>query len=115
MNSQIMPVPGPDGPTSAERTFSAKAGDPARFLAALDASERSLDIQAARSTPPSSLMDEIGAAGAAYDRLAAEGRSVRFAPQGQGHSIELHDDRTGSSTTITSSQAIDLARGGRGI
>lgn len=66
------------------------------------------------AVPPPEVLDAVGAAGAAYDRLRSGGRQLHFAtdPVTGRLSIEVHDLDGNVLTTLPPSRVLDLAAGG---
>ena len=111
MSSPVMPVPGVAVPTTAMPTVRTHAADSRDFAAELDAVERGFAIDAHTKAPPEHLLDEIAAAAALHDRLAAEGVHVSFStdPGSPGHATL--SDAEGSSTSLTAAAASEIACG----
>lgn len=66
------------------------------------------------ATPPPEVLDAVGTAAAAYDRLRTDGRRLHFAtdPVTGRLSIEVHDLDGNLLTTLPPSRVLDLAAGG---
>lgn len=113
MSSPVTPLVGAAAPTTAMPTARTQAADSRDFAAELDAVERGVAIDAHTSAPPAQLLDEMSAAAATHDRLAAEGVHLSFSAAGAGTpSLITLREADGTATTISAAAAGDIACGG---
>ncbi len=63
------------------------------------------------ATPPGELLDAIGAAAAAYERLEASGRQVRFTCAPGGLTIQVLDTEGELLGTVSPRDLLELAAG----
>jgi len=110
MNSPSLPLPGPYDPsTPAGSAVEVDVNDSAFVL------EREAlptpRIEASRGGPPVELMQEVAAAGAIAEQLAASGYEMRFflGEAGARVSIEIHDRDGNSLCTLAAAEAVQMA------
>ena len=113
MSFSIGSVPGPyarmapvQGPGAPNKT------DAARHTAVPDAV--SVDVNAIPDSPPAEVLDAMGVAAAAHDRLAAIDRGLSFkVDDATGKvTVEVHDADGKLLFTVPGSKALDIAAGG---
>jgi hypothetical protein len=116
MSSPIMPIRdlrvSSDIKSSIKSPKSSDADDVAAFVAQLAASERTLDIEAARGGPPQEVLEQIGGAARTGEALRERGQEVRFSFSETGRvKVELHGDDGGGVRTLSLTEVFDLAAG----
>jgi hypothetical protein len=80
------------------------------FLTALDSS---IAVDTIPSSPPPEVLDQMGGAAQAYERLSAQGRELRFAhDESSGRTtIEVRDRRGNILKRLSPAQALEVAAG----
>ena len=112
MSSPVTPVPGSRGPSEPMSPAPAHPGDPTGFAVELEAVERALTVDARTASPPPGLLEQVAAAGAVHDRLAAEGVHVSFSAANVGRpGAVMLQAADGSARSISLSEAGDIAAG----
>ncbi len=112
MSSPIMPIRDLRAPSEPTSPVRGDADDVAAFVAQLAASERTLNIEAARSGPPPEVLEQIGAAGRTGEALRERGQEVRFSFSDAGCvKVELHSDDGSGVRTLSTTEVFDLAAG----
>jgi uncharacterized protein YlxW (UPF0749 family) len=94
-------------------TSSQPARATAKTAAAQSASE-SVTVDTMPSSPPPEVLDAIGAAARAYDRLTANGVQLHFQVDGETGKVAVHVYDTQGSVlgSLAPSQVLDLATSG---
>jgi hypothetical protein len=112
MNSPILPVGGPSGPSIAGSAATV-AGDVDDLLAGLNAGGGALSLAVARIGPPLEVLEQIAAASATERRLRAGGQQLRFfaGTPGARMRVEIHDRDGRAVRTLTVSEAFNLVAG----
>jgi hypothetical protein len=112
MSSPIMPIRDLRVPSKPMSPVPGDGHDVAAFVAALAASERTLNIEAARGGPPPEVLEQIGVAGRTGEALRERGQEVRFSFSEAGRvKVELHNDDGGGVRTLSLTEVFDLAAG----
>jgi hypothetical protein len=69
-------------------------------------------ISGSADSPPPEVLDAIGVAADAWQRLTGSGHSLRFTPQGRGRvSVQVIDSSGATVGTLSASQALAVAAG----
>jgi hypothetical protein len=95
----------------------ATSAQPARAAASAAAAQpasESVTVDTMPSSPPPEVLDAIGAAARAYDRLTANGVQLHFQVDGQTGKVAVHVYDTQGSVlgSLAPSQVLDLATSG---
>ena len=113
MSSPIMPPQGPLAPTVSRPSARPQSVQPSAGAGSIQATGDPVSLDTFPSSPPQQVLDEISAAGAAYQRLQAQGRELVFSPDEQtgALTIKLRDHSGNDLRTVSPSEAIDIAAG----
>ena len=118
MSSPINPTQGPIGPAPVERATGASAaaasgGQRLQPATGAGAVEPAVSVETMPGSPPPEVLAQMSGASDAYDRLAAEGQEVRFAPSesGRGATAQLVDQHGNVLRELSPGEAIAIATG----
>jgi hypothetical protein len=113
MSSPITPPQGPLAPTASRPSARPQSVPPSASAGSIQATGAPVSLDTFPSSPPRQVLDEISAAGAAYQRLRAQGRELVFSPDEQtgALTIKLRDQSGNDLRTVSPSEAIDIAAG----
>jgi hypothetical protein len=115
MSSPILPIQGPPDLSTATPSAGSDTAGLSAFVSELASSEAMLAPVATRGAPPREVLDQIAAAGKIHERLRESGQQLRFitAASGEPTRIEIHDGDGNVVRTVSSTEACELAAGGR--
>jgi hypothetical protein len=104
------------GPAPAEQTTAGTSApaDPRDLASAEDISPAAVTLDTIPSSPPPEVLDAIGMAAQAPDRLAAAGQALHFRIDARTGkvTIEVHDLDGNLQATLQPSEVLDIADGG---
>jgi hypothetical protein len=111
MSSPIAPTSIASTPITAA-ALRAGANAPAPAGASATASAAAVSFDAIPSAPPQEVLDQMASAAAVYERLASQGRELRFARDESGRTALEVRDRVGNVLErLSPTQALELAAG----
>jgi hypothetical protein len=107
-------VPAPPGPITTAGPEPAEGAGAVPATPNDAAAEAAVTVDTLPASPPPEVMDAIGVAVHASERLAASGHEMRFQvdpPTGKV-TVEVHDLQGNLQSTVPPSKALDVADGG---
>ena len=114
MSSPIPPPQGLEGVIATQAPHTAAgSGQPEAATAATVIQGPSVQVDTIPSSPPAEVLQQITAAGRAYERLRAAGQEVHFSEGADGGlaRAEIRDLKTGAVRTLSAAEALELAAG----
>lgn len=114
MSSLIQPSQGPSGVPAAPPPKPASSRRAAPQAAAMAKSEAPVSLDTIPTTPPPAVLEQVDAAGRAYEGLKAQGFEVRYSHDAGSRrtTATLHDRSGAAVRTLSPSEAVELAAGG---
>jgi uncharacterized FlaG/YvyC family protein len=115
MRFDLTPVPGP-GARMAPVSAPKKSTAPQSTQSAAGSDAVTVDVSSSTipDRPPAEVLDAMGVASHAYDRLAASGRGLTFrVDDATGKvQVQVHDSSGNVMFAVPASKALDIASGG---